>query len=272
MISWTITVWAARIRVQTYLLTLEWLSLHFVVRGTLLFFLSHWAYRAGYFLGTHTRTPELASVYADRNVLLGTFSPQELRWYAWGMLWIASGTILWSIHFLCKSLEVHQAATHGISPKIPVPSQSIFFPEALPTKKPGIDREARRVNVTFRLQSAFIGLCFAFAFIKKQHVGKTLIFHSVHSPLILEEPSPQLLSLDDHATHTRFEETISKKALHNLPYSVHKYDEPVVPAIVHFVFGLNEKFGEKPFGYTTYLSIYSGLSHEPQGNNQILMR
>ncbi|CAD6565010.1 MAG: hypothetical protein CYPHOPRED_005020 [Cyphobasidiales sp. Tagirdzhanova-0007] len=43
------------------------------------------------------------------------------------------------------------------------------------------------------------------------------------------------------------------------PYMLSRHNDQVVPPILHFVFGLNQTFGGKNFGYVAYLSMYSAM-------------
>jgi hypothetical protein len=98
-------------------------------------------------------------------------------------------------------------------------------------------------------------LVFAAAFIKKQHVGTTLIYHTVDSPA---------LGHVSDTIHADFRgiQTSDETILETLPYSTNRHTEAVVPSIIHFVFGMSRDFGGKPFGFPHYLSMYSGEAIE----------
>ena len=161
----------------------------------------------------------------------------------------------------------------------------------------------RRSRAASRLRMSLIFLAFATSFVKKQHVGATLYFHPVNSPLItgedmthfrdrhytpdvamrggaggiglVEEPyfGEELPHLDPAAvasTDARFQSVGRLEDEDNGPAETSTVQGgPVVPNIVHFVFGMEADFGGKPFNFATYLSMYSG---EPENSPRIASR
>ena len=150
----------------------------------------------------------------------------------------------------------------------------------------------RRLQAASRLRTSLIFLAFTISFVKKQHVGSTLYYHPVNSPLITGEDlthfkdrhyTPDVAMRGGGVGIGLVEEPYFGEDLPHLePAAVASTDAPfqsvgrlededdgsahvvaaqgasVVPNIVHFVFGMEEDFGGKPFNFATYLSMYSG--------------
>lgn len=86
-------------------------------------------------------------------------------------------------------------------------------------------------------------------------MSSTLIYHPVNSPLLVPADAVE----DDIATS--FSDNLD---VFNTPEvleedkTASRHNDTVVPPFVHFVFGLDESFGGKPFAFAHYLSMYSG--------------
>lgn len=222
--------------------------------------ISYYAWRFGYFIGANARTPELASVFADLRVLQGSFYPKELRLYAWILLWASLGTALYSIMTVCRTLLADQAITTcGVSPKLPITNLKITPLTSGWLASPTTTNRLRRGDSLSRIRKAIVLFVFALSFIKKQHVGVTLIFHPVTSPLLLIGDASGAGDDVDTSTPDPVEEPVPAVPSSLPGYGNARKTTPVVPNIVHFVFGMSEDFGGKPFAYPHYLSMYSAL-------------
>ena len=260
MASWSVCLKNAPSRLATYILSLNWLSVPVVLQGTLLTFFSYWAYQLGHFLGKHTRTPETTSVFSacEIKILQDTISPQKLRWYAWGLLWSAIGMLIWSAYTILNTSDTCQDNTvSGMPQKLP---RIETLPRMSTTVLDHKQSQAKRVNAVSWAQVAFVLICFAFAFIKKQHVGAPLLYHPVNSPVVYHQLLPHMHSTSaiDQGSCKKPEEASIVR-----PYMLSRHNDQVVPPILHFVFGLNQTFGGKNFGYVAYLSMYSGQPQLP---------
>lgn len=243
----------------------DFLSLSNFVSKLLTVSASYYAWQFGYFLGANSRTPEVASVFADAKVLQGTFYPHEVRLYAWLLLWASLASSMYCAYTICRTLLADQAIMGGISPKLPMssikitPLSSMGFPSS-----PGAINRHRRNDSIGRLRMVIVLFVFALSFIKKQHVGTTIIFHPVNSPLFSSSsgndssatPTKGINNQDNADSDDRMP---ALKANEVAGYGNPRKSVPVVPRIVHFVFGMEPDFGGKPFEYPHYLSMYAAM-------------
>ena len=149
-----------------------------------------------------------------------------------------------------------------------------------------------RSQAASRLRMSLIFLAFTISFVKKQHVGPTLYYHPVNSPLITGKDlthfrdrhyTPDVAMRGGEGGIGLVDEPYFGEELPHLePGAVASTEAPFqsvgrlgsdadgsadrptvqavpeVPNIVHFVFGMEADFGGKPFNFATYLSMYSG--------------
>lgn len=225
---------------------------------------SYYVYKIGYWLGAQSSTPDMASILSNHRVLQGSFYPREVRLYAQVLLAMSTGTLIWSISLSLKTLqhESPKLEDSAVSPKLPfsTPTSRWLNSKYTPLSgsfvavSPRQPPSAIRAACISRIKKFTVLFCFCFAFLRRQHIGSTLIYHPVNSPFLLTRL---------HSAHLDAELDDDSQT-HNLPEGVDimrsptRYNETVVPNIVHFVFGMDETFGGKPFAFAHYLSMYSG--------------
>ena len=250
-----------------FLISHEVLRLSILCKLLLCSSLSYYTYKLGYFIGANTRTPELASVLSDPRVIFESIHPRDLRWYAWMVLWSCVGVMLNSAWMVLESLLREEGDPgNAVSPKLPfvdsgkgghLRNPSTAFSGNRLTQSPEDSARIRSIALS-RIFYAIPIFIFAFSFIKKQHIGTTLVYHPFNSPLLL--PRPQSLRLTDLGDSSSWlgDDDLAPSERPSYPISIQRQEENVVPPIVHFVFGMEATFGGKPFGYAHYLSMYSG--------------
>lgn len=220
-------------------------------------FCSFWLYKLGYWLGAQSSSPTVASIFADTRVLHGSFYPREVRIYVGLILASSLSTIIWSVCLGLRTLELEypKDLSSAISLDLPITANNNryarltrFLLALSPRHPPAVVRAA----CVTRVKRFMILFCFSFAFIRRQYVGQTLIYHPVNSPMLLQEGDAMSIQA----------ETAREVDIASLDLDLHAFARkhliPVVPSIVHFVFGMDETFGGKPFAFAHYLSMYSG--------------
>ncbi|KAK9895733.1 glycosyltransferase family 32 protein [Cystobasidium minutum MCA 4210] len=179
---------------------------------------------------------------------------------------MSTGTLIWSISLSLKTLqhESPKLEDSAVSPKLPfsTPTSRWLNSKYTPLSgsfvavSPRQPPSAIRAACISRIKKFTVLFCFCFAFLRRQHIGSTLIYHPVNSPFLLTRL---------HSAHLDAELDDDSQT-HNLPEGVDimrsptRYNETVVPNIVHFVFGMDETFGGKPFAFAHYLSMYSAMA------------
>lgn len=271
-------LWRSRRRLandlRVHVLSLDWCTPRFLVVYTFYGYASYVAYTLGYFIGKYARTPEMAPETWDGLVLAGLNTPRALRNYAWCTLWLSVGCMVISAH---RILLVHLEAIgmpQSISPKLPrhygraAESTSRGSGNTLDVHLGSQAAPYSQASQHFTLlRRSTVLFVLAFAFIKKQHVGTTLIFHSVDSPAL---GTAAQLAGDTLAQDFRYRFLKESAKLSRLAYRVERHERAVVPRIVHFVFGMSPDFGGKPFSFAHYLAIQSGesaiINRRPKSN------
>lgn len=220
---------------------------------------SYYIYKLGYFLGAQSSTPQMASILSDKRVLQGSFYPHEVRLYAQVLLCMTIGTLVWSISLGLKTLEYESTrlGSTAVSPKLPFSTPIKYTPlsGSFVSTSPRQPPSAIRSACISRIKKFVVLFCFCFAFLRRQSVSTTLIYHPVNSPLLqLAEHSGKTLQQDSEEEVEVFSnlEGLREDGI------AFRHNITVVPPIVHFVFGLDESFGGKPFAFAHYLSMYSG--------------
>lgn len=235
-----------------------------LARITLSACLSYYAYQFGFWIGALSRTPELASIHADLRVWFDTVTPQDLRWHAWLLLWSSVAVMLHCGWLVLKTVVEDQNAQtrpdSALSPNLPY--QSLLRPSV--TQDATDDYRMKRSSALSRALWILPIFVLALAFLKKQHVGSTLVYHPVTSPLLLPYSDdlreiPRLETLGSAQPEEVF--NLDSDAKRPLYSSAATMTGDSVPNILHFVFGMDATFGGKPFGFAHYLSMYSGARH-----------
>jgi hypothetical protein len=230
---------------------------------------SHYIYKFGYWLGAQSCSLQMASIFSDKRVLHGSFYPREVRLYAQVLLGLSIGTLVWSVCLGLRTLEYQdtQLDTSAVSPKLPFSSQpncsshkytplTASFVSLSPRQPPS----AIRAACISRIKKFILLFCFCIAFLRRQRVSPTLIYHPVNSPFLLPDSAVQhdeaMEIGEELELSTRFDDLIESSG------SARRHNYTVVPSVVHFVFGMDETFGGKPFDFPHYLSMYSGRCSE----------
>lgn len=228
-------------------------------------FCSYYIYKFGFWLGAQSCSLQMASIFSDKKVLHGSFYPREVRLYAQALLCLSIGTLLWSVSLGLKTLEYQNTTldTSAVSPKLPfsTPSKSSsykFTPltASFVSLSPRQPPSAIRAACISRIKKFIVLLFFCIAFLRRQKVSPTLIYHPVNSPFLLPDSTVEeneALDIGDQLElNTKLADLMGSGS------SPLRYNDTVVPSIIHFVFGLDETFGDKPFNFPHYLSMYSG--------------
>lgn len=229
---------------------------------------SYYAYQVGYFIGSISRTPELASALSDPRVWCESITPQDLRWYAWLALWGSGAVLLHAAWTFCDCTADDVTGQAGpetaVSPKLPYNAayKSLAYPPSQQLPQAGATEQSLRSTAFARALYTIPVFMLVFAFIKKQHVGSTLVYHPVTSPVLLQHSTDlaeiaRLETLGPATASTLAGFSTAPDRQHAWPIVLSR-NENSVPNVVHFVFGMDATFGGKPFGFAHYLSIYSG--------------
>lgn len=225
---------------------------------------SYYVYKVGYLLGAKSSTPQMASVFSDHSVLQGSFYPREVRLYAQILLAMSVGTLIWSTSLGLRTLEHEPIRLDdaAVSPKLPFTTFSKSTPYkytpltgSFVAMSPRQPPAAIRAACVSRIKKFVVLFCFCLAFLRRQQISTTLIYHPVNSPYLLNQygdPTTLDPELSDEIENMSRPEGLDETS------TPIRHNENVVPNIVHFVFGLDESFGGKPFAFAHYLSMYSG--------------
>lgn len=233
---------------------------------------SYYMSKLGAILGRYSSTPLMASVFSDRRVLQGFFYPREVRLYTQLLLCLSIGTLFWSLAVIVKALEHEYFYTRSekydtISPKLPFSTPfrsstpSRYTPFIASSSATDQSSPIRRTIYISRIKKFSVLFCFCIAFFKNQKITSTLIYHPVSSPILSSlETTPEEQSENGEV----LSDNMHTSSMHHLKEIVSpvRHNDAIVPSIVHFVFGMEESFGDKPFGFAHYLSMYSGKSNQ----------
>lgn len=227
---------------------------------------SYYVYKVGYLLGAKSSTPQMASVFSDHRVLQGSFYPREVRLYAQILLGMSIGTLIWSTSLGLRTLE-HEPVKLGdsaVSPKLPFPTSSKSTPYkytpltgsfvALSPRQPPA---AIRAACVSRIKKFIVLLCFCVAFLRRQEISNTLVYHPVNSPYLVNQQVPVDQPTVEPELSDELDNSSPFEGLDDNSMPV-RHNDTVVPNIMHFVFGMDKSFGGKPFAFAHYLSMYSG--------------
>jgi hypothetical protein len=236
------------------------------LRSTFVCILFSWySYKAGYLLGVHSSTPDIDCVFSESTatILHGIIGPRELRVYAQAVLVASACKIGLLIYCILETLTSISSAV-VFSPKLPFTNGALFTSNQAERKSVAAAASspvnsnysafASRANCISQIKRFAVILCFTLGFLRIHHAGDPLIYHPVNSPALMLGNQSEVHH--SQVSYPRFETPDFPKG--QIPNWATRHEKPVVPNIVHFVFGMDAIFGGKPFGFANYLSMYSG--------------